>query len=73
MERVGLKDLFEFLQTHNIRLPRSRRDRILEDILERTDGHYEQTVGELRQWVNRALDHPEEQVAADGDDGDYDY
>jgi hypothetical protein len=56
MERLALKDLFDFLQIHNIRLPRSHKDRILQEILEKTGGHYEQTISELRRLVERALD-----------------
>lgn len=60
MERIGLKDLFDFLQTHNIRLPRTHKDRILQNILEQTSGHYEQTVSALRRLVEHALDMSEE-------------
>lgn len=60
MERLGLKDLFDFLQTHHIRLPAARKDRILQEILEKTNGHYEQTISALRRLVERALDAPEE-------------
>ena len=60
MERIGLKDLFDFLQTHNIRLPRAHKDRILQNILEQTSGHYEQTVSALRRLVEHALDMSEE-------------
>lgn len=74
MERIGMKDLFDFLQTHNIRLPKSRKDRILQDILERTNGHYEQTIGALRRLVERALDEPAEVEAPPTDAADaYDY
>ena len=64
MERLALKDLFDFLQTHNIRLPRSHKDRILQAILEKTGGHYEQTISELRQLVERAIDTANEQTEA---------
>jgi hypothetical protein len=74
MERIGLKDLFDFLQTHNIRLPKSRKDSILQDILEQTNGHYEQTVSALRRLVERALDEPEEVEATAGDHAEeFDY
>jgi hypothetical protein len=76
MERVGMRDLFEFLQTHNVRLPRARRDRILQDILEQTNGHYDQTINALRRLVNRALDtYAEEQAVTQehSEDGEFDY
>lgn len=63
MERIGLKDLFDFLQTHNIRLPRDRKDRMLQDILERTNGNYELTINELKKLVERAWDLPEEETS----------
>jgi hypothetical protein len=74
MERVGLKDLFDFLQTHKIRLPPARKDRILQDILEQTNGHYEQTISALRRLVERALGAPEEQdIAVGGAEEGFDY
>lgn len=73
MERVGLKDLYEFLQTHNIRLPQSRREQMLQRILEETGGHYDLTVAALRALVNRALDESEDTTTASDDDDMYDY
>ena len=73
LERVGMKDLFEFLQTHNIRLPRARKDRILQDILTQTDGHYEQTINALKQLVNRALDSDDRSSGQDQIEEEYDY
>ncbi|MFQ5632585.1 MAG: hypothetical protein ACE5I1_27775, partial [bacterium] len=74
MERIGMNDLADFLKSHNIRLPRERKDRILQDILERTNGHYELTISALKKLVERAWDEAEEQPAAEGDEEDeYDY
>jgi len=74
MERVGKQDLYEFIQTHNIRLPRDRRDAILQDILERTNGDYILTIGELRRLVNRALDSPEPKPSMEAElDDEFDY
>jgi hypothetical protein len=73
LEQVGMRDLFEFLQTHNIRLPRAHKDRILQEILEQTNGHYEQTISALKRLVNRALDAPEEKVAAPEQTEEFDY
>lgn len=74
LERLGKKDLFEFLQTHNIRLPRAHKDRILQEILEQTGGHYDQTVSALRHLVNRALDITEEEkMAPEQAEEEFDY
>ena len=73
LEQVGMRDLFEFLQTHNIRLPRRRKDRILQEILEDTGGHYEQTISALRRLVNRALDAPDEKGATPEQAEEFDY
>ena len=48
MDRLVKRDLLDFLQTHNIRLPIDRRDRVLDKILEKTDGQYEMTLEELK-------------------------
>ena len=73
MEQLGKKDLFEFLQTHNIRLPRRHKDRILQEILEQTEGHYEQTISALRRLVNRALDTVEAETGAQDQTDEFDY
>jgi hypothetical protein len=41
MEHLAKKDLLDFLKTHNIKLPQSRQDKVLEAILKETGGHYE--------------------------------
>jgi hypothetical protein len=72
MEKVALKDLYDFLQAHEVRLPLSHKDRILQEILSKTDGHYEMTVDQLKVLVSRELD----QIDANEDeydDDDYDY
>jgi hypothetical protein len=56
MEQLAKKDLKEFLDTHRIDLPRSRRDRILGEILKETGGHYEMTLEALKLLVERAWD-----------------
>jgi hypothetical protein len=48
MEKVAKKDLLLFLRTHNILLPLERRDKVLQKILKKTDGRYEQTIEELK-------------------------
>ncbi len=48
MEKVAKTDLLRFLHTHSIDLPEDRRDEVLQEILERTKGRYEQTVEELK-------------------------
>lgn len=74
MERLGMKDLFEFLQTHNIRLPPLQQDQILQDILERTKGNYDQTVSSLKRLVTRALDEfGEEEAPSQDEPEEYDY
>jgi len=74
MERIGKKDLSEFLKTHNIYLPPTQKDRILQKILEQTQGHYEQTINSLKQFVNRAMDIYEEEVSSQNHgEPEYDY
>lgn len=72
MERVAKKDLRDFLRTHNVPLPRGLKDRILDDILEKTEGHYEMTLEALRDLVHRAWDEKagEEDVDELDDDED---
>lgn len=61
LEKVARKDLLDFLQTHSIRLPLLRRDKILTKILEETGGHYEMTIAALKDLVQRAWDLTEEE------------
>lgn len=74
MERVAKRDLLDFLRTHNIRLPIQRQDRVLERILERTEGHYEKTIEELKHLVDIAWDLTEEETQAmELEEEEYDY
>ncbi len=61
MKRLRQGDLSDFLQTNNIRLPKGATKRVLAEILDRTKGHYEQTIEELNRLVKRALDLPEDE------------
>jgi hypothetical protein len=74
LDRVTKKDLLDFLNTHNIPLPISRRDRVLDDILAQTAGHYEMTLEALKDIAARAW-APAEQASDDQqtteDDDDY--
>ncbi len=72
MERVAKKDLRDFLLTHNVELPRGIKDRILDDILEKTKGHYEMTLDALRDLVNRAWDEKAGEEDVDDVDEDED-
>ncbi len=74
MERVARKDLLDFLHTHNIRLPEKRRDKVIERILEKTQGHYEHTVEELKHLVDMARDFSEEELQErELEEEDFDY
>jgi len=74
MEQVSRKDLLDFLHTHNVLLPLSRRDRVLGDILARTQGDYDMTLEALKDIAARAWadadDKPGLQESA-VDDEDY--
>ncbi|MBI1925883.1 hypothetical protein HYR99_16735 [Candidatus Poribacteria bacterium] len=59
MEKVARRDVLDFLRTHRIRFPIERRDRELDRILEKTEGHYEQTVEELREIVTQVWEEAE--------------
>lgn len=72
MGDVVKKDLLDFLKTHNVNLPDARRDRVLEEILARTNGNYEATLEELKDIAARAWDLSEAPAAAATAAG-YDY
>lgn len=59
LERLNIEHLSEFLKTHNIKLPRNRRENILKEILANTGGNYELSLGELKQLVRYAWDEGE--------------
>jgi len=73
MERLGKKDLLDFLQAHKIRLPRRHKDRILQEILEYTNGHYELTISALKRLVSRALDTIEGKAVVQEQTDEFDY
>ncbi len=69
LERLAKKDLLSFLNSHNIALPRGHKDRILDNILTQTGGHYELTLEALRDLVHRAWD----EQAAEAEDAEIDF
>ena len=74
LERIAKSDLFDFLKAHKVELPSRQRDRILDDILDQTQGNYEQTIRSLRRYVDRALDQIEERAKQQGAAApEYDY
>ncbi len=74
MERLAKKDLRDFLRTHNIAVPAGRIDKVLDDILAKTGGHYEMTLEELKYVADRAWapDEPLAGVASQSAGYDYD-
>jgi hypothetical protein len=72
MERLAREDLELFLNTHNIALPPKRRERILDEILEKTEGHYEMTLEELKSIEEQAwnLEEAAEQATEPTTSGD---
>jgi hypothetical protein len=54
MENVAKRDLLLFLRTHNIDLPGKRREKVLQKILAKTKGRYEQTIEELKKLRREA-------------------
>ena len=64
MDGVTKQDLIQFLQTHNVAIPLSQRDRVLDDILARTRGNYDVTLEALKDLAARAWD------AASDNDGE---
>ncbi|MCP4699921.1 MAG: hypothetical protein GY862_24180 [Gammaproteobacteria bacterium] len=48
MENLARRDLQKFLRTHNIDFPPEVRNKVLDKILSRTGGKYEQTIEELK-------------------------
>ena len=73
MERLGKKDLLDFVQAHKIRLPRRHKDRILQGILEYTNGHYELTISALNRLVVQELDTIEGKAVAQEQTDEFDY
>ena len=68
LDKLARKDLVDFLRTHRVVLPRDHKDRILDEILERTGGEYDLTLEELRRLVRRALDERRaEDTSAEGE------
>lgn len=53
MDRVTKQDLIQFLQTHNIAVPFSHRDRMLDEILAQTKGDYDLTLEALKDIAAR--------------------
>ena len=51
---MAKKDLLLFLRTHNIDLPPDRKDVVLQRILKKTGGRYEQTIDELKKLLKEA-------------------
>lgn len=69
LERLKKRHLLDFLQTHNIRLPPRFEDKILEQILNETQGHYDLTLDALKQKVAQAWDYAEEIEEGEGEVG----
>jgi hypothetical protein len=67
LEEVARQDLLHFLQEHNILLPPERREYMLDAILKETQGHYEQTIKALQEWIDKIWDIP---LPKDDDDFD---
>jgi len=65
MENVAKKDLLRFLRTHNLDLPRDRRDAALQKILNKTGGRYEQTIEDLKA-LRRSVWQVEEENSTSG-------
>jgi hypothetical protein len=75
MDRVTKKDLIQFLQTHNVRVPLSHRDRVLDEVLETTQGNYDLTLEALKDLVARVwpiVGETESEGYAEEDEDDYD-
>ncbi len=60
MEKIAKRELLLFLQTHNIDLLADSRDKILEKILKKTGGNYDQTVEQLRNIWREVYSVPDE-------------
>jgi hypothetical protein len=75
LEKVTKRDLQHFIKTHNIKLPPDIEEKILEEILQKTEGSYVRLLDELRQLESRAwrrrLDTRETGASSSEDDNDY--
>ncbi|MGH2398247.1 MAG: hypothetical protein ACRDF6_00250 [bacterium] len=56
MERLAKKDLRDFVHTHRIPLPPGRLERLLDQVLVQTQGHYDLTLDALKSLEERAWD-----------------
>jgi hypothetical protein len=72
MERLVMKDLLDFIDSHNIYLPKDRRDQVLKKILDKTQGHYEMTLDALKDLVESAWT-TEIEAAGTDTSRDFDY
>jgi hypothetical protein len=62
MEHLARRDLLDFIKTHNLRIPVKNRDKNIERILEKTQGHYEKTILELQRFVEQSWDMAEDEA-----------
>jgi len=72
LEHLAEEDLETFVHTHNIKLPESCRDWVLQEILRRSGGHYEATIEELKNIRDLALARQLEPVD-EGEEDELDY
>jgi len=68
MKRLEKESLNDFLHTHNIRLPYDSQERLLDKILSKTGGHFEQTLYELENLVNSVWVMDEESIEYDDEE-----
>lgn len=72
MEHLALRDLRDFLRTHNIQVDPALRDKALTEILARTKGEYELTVEALKNVVETLWNQEFDQKDSAADDGEED-
>ncbi len=56
MEKLARSDLIQFFNHHRIRLPSMKKEKILDEIMEKSKGRYEMTLEALKDIVDRAFD-----------------
>ncbi len=70
LDKVTKRDLLEFLKNHNIKLPPSLMDDVLEKIIKKTHGAYDATLVELKNIISRPYDIELDEERGDDDDDD---
>ena len=54
LDKVTKRDIRKFINTHSIKIPKEIQDKVLDEILDKTQGSYTRIIEELHELENRA-------------------